>query len=220
MRALPLYGLLTPYVHPHTLNTGLPYPLPYPPTPAISSSISLTSPARSYAPFALPPIHSQPPPVCTSPPQTPAPWLCYETCTLHASTHLPIRQLSVLYKETWWRSGNQALYSFPSQLSIWASPDLVTSLTHDRGYSSDRLLATIAHYPTPFAPMPTRYADYNSHTLVGSTHDPSHWLLATDRSVARHMTPDGASIRRMAAGVVLVRPANASWAECPMTTDA
>ena len=127
---------------------------------------------------------------------------------------------AVLYKEKWWRSGNQALYPSPSKLSIWASPDLVPSLTHDRAYSSDRLLAAIAHYPTPFAPMPTRYADCNSHTRVGSTHDPSHWLLATDGSVARRMTTDGTSIRRMAAGVVLVRPANASWAECPATTDA
>ena len=67
--------------------------------------------------------------------------------------------------------------------------------------------------------MPTRYMEYTSHTRVGHIHDPSHWLVATDGSVARQKDPDGPSVRRMTAGVVLVRPVSATWAECPSPTD-
>ena len=75
----------------------------------------------------------------------------------------------------------------------------------------------LSHYPTPFAPMPDRYMEYTSHTRVGHIHNPSHWLVATDGSVARQKDPDGPSVRRMTAGVVLVRHVSATWADCPHT---
>ena len=67
--------------------------------------------------------------------------------------------------------------------------------------------------------MPTRYMEYTSHTRVGCIHDSSYWLVATDGSVARQKGPEGSSVQRMMAGVVLVRPVFATWADCPSTTD-